>query len=165
VVLRCTVRLLKVLGAGHTLVDDPPCVDDWYANVVWIERRKCLQLMHAETLFPVVLVDVRVGDLRPIGRLVTTAIHDALADEQLPADALGALDADAVRLARTSSRQVRGYMTDDAKLCQHAARVRGGIDRLDLDALNRRLRRTLHNLNGKYVTPLDLVHRRLAAQP
>jgi hypothetical protein len=36
---------------------------------------------------------------------------------------------------------------------------------VDLDALNRRLRRTLHNLNGTYVTPLDLVHQRVAAQP
>jgi hypothetical protein len=163
VVLRCTARLLKLIGARTTLVDEPPSADDWYANLVWIERRKCLQLMHAETLFPVLAADVRARELRPIGRFVTTVIHHALADEQLPADALGALDADAVRLAPTSSRQLLGYVTDDAKLCQHAAHTRGGIDRLDLDALNRRLRRTLHNLNGTYVTPLDLVDRRLAA--
>jgi hypothetical protein len=162
VVLRCTARLLKLLG---TPADEPPSADDWYANLIWIERRKWLQLMHAETLFPVVLVDVRVGELRPIGRFVTTAIHQALADEQLSADALGALDPDAVRLARTASRQVLGYMTDDAKLYRHAARIHGGIDRLDLDALNRRLRRTLHNLNGTYLTPLDLVHQRLTAKP
>lgn len=164
VVLRCTARLLERIGTRATPADEPPSADDWYANLIWIERRKCLQLMHAETLFPVLAADVRVRDLRPIGRFVTTVIHQALADEHLPADALGALDADAVRLARTSSRQALGYMTDDAKLCQQAAHTRGGIDRLDLDALNRRLRRTLHNLDGTYVTPLELVHRRVTAQ-
>lgn len=164
-VLRCTARLSELVGTRDTSADEPPSADDWYANLIWIERRKCLQLMHAETLFPVLAADVRVGDLRPIGRFVTAVIHQALADEQLPADVLGALDADAVRLARTSSRRLLGYMTDDAKLCQHAAHTRGGLDRLDLDALNRRLRRTLHNHNGTYVTPLDLVHQRLAAQP
>jgi hypothetical protein len=128
---------------------------------MWIERRKWLQLMHAATLFPVVVADVRAGDLRPIGRFVTTAIHHALADEQLPADALGALDEDAVRLARTASRQLLGFMSDDAKMCQS----RGGIDRPEVDALNRQLRRTLHNLSGTYVTPLDLVHQHLAARP
>jgi len=165
VVLRCTARLLELLGTRDTPANEPPSADDWYANLIWIEQRKCLQLMHAETLFPVLAADVRVGDLRPIGRFVTAVISQALADEQLPADALGALDADAVRVARTFSRQLLGYMTDDAKLCQHAAHTCGGIDRLDLDALNRRLRRTLHNLNGTYVTPLDLVHQHLAAQP
>ena len=179
VALRCTARLLELIGTRDTPADEPPAADDWYANLIWIERRKWLQLTHAETLFPVLAADVRVRDLRPIGRFVTkregqlaearrvvaTVIHQALADERLPADALGALDADASRLARTSSRQVLGYMTDDAKLCQHAAHTRGGIDRLDPDALNRRLRRTLHNLNGTYVMPLDLVHQRVAAQP
>ena len=43
VLLRCTTRLLKLLGnRSGVLVDADPGGDDWYANVFNIERRKCL---------------------------------------------------------------------------------------------------------------------------
>ncbi len=47
-VLRCTVRLLDLLGKRDvTLVDDVPSDEDWYANLLWIDRRKCLLLTHS----------------------------------------------------------------------------------------------------------------------
>jgi hypothetical protein len=52
--LRCAARLLKLIGdRGGPLTDAVPADDDWYANVLTIERRKCLLLVHAETLFAV----------------------------------------------------------------------------------------------------------------
>jgi hypothetical protein len=54
VILRCTARLLDLLDMRDaTLVDDAASDEDWYANVLWIDRRKCLLLTHAGTLFPV----------------------------------------------------------------------------------------------------------------
>jgi uncharacterized protein DUF6933 len=34
-----------------TLVDAPADDDDWYANLLWLDRRKCLLITHAGTLF------------------------------------------------------------------------------------------------------------------
>ena len=54
VILRCTRRLLAVIGP--TLVGEPapaPDAEDWYANLVWFDRRKCLLLTHAATLFSI----------------------------------------------------------------------------------------------------------------
>ncbi len=66
VILRCTARLLDLLDMRDvTLVDDAASDEDWYANVLWIDRRKCLLLTHAGTLFPVFAADVRKPDLRP----------------------------------------------------------------------------------------------------
>jgi len=162
-ILRCTGRFLDLLGRrGVTLVDDPPSGEDWYANLMWIDRRKCLLLTHAGTLFPVFAADVRKPDLRPPGPFIVAQIRAALADERLPPSALGELDADNVRLAQTASRSVLGFMNDSALACRYSVEHAGGLALTDLDDLNRSLRRQLHNRDD-YHQPLDLVLEHLSA--
>lgn len=49
-ILRCTAKMLTLLGVRATALPDlPPSADDWYLNLLWIERRKCLLLTHAGT--------------------------------------------------------------------------------------------------------------------
>ncbi len=44
-VARCTKKMLDLLGARKlTLSELPPSDEDWYLNLVWIERQKCLLL-------------------------------------------------------------------------------------------------------------------------
>jgi hypothetical protein len=149
--------MLEVLGKHEvTLVDDPASDEDWYANIVWIDRRKCLLLTHAATLFPVLAADVRARDLRPPGPFVVDRIRAALGDEDLPVDALGDLDPDAVSVGRTASRQVLGFMNDSAQTSRWIIEDAGGLEQADLRELNRFLRRTLHNRGG-YHQPLELV--------
>ncbi len=61
------------------LGDLPATDEDWYANLLWIDRRKCLLLMHAGTLFPVFAPDVRQRDLRRLGPFVVGLVEAALA--------------------------------------------------------------------------------------
>ncbi len=156
--------MLDLLGQRDvTLVDDVPSNEDWYANLLWIDRRKCLLLTHTGTLFPVFAADVRKRHLRLLGPLVVDLVQTALGQEQFPADALGALDPDAPRLARTASRSVLGYMNDMAPTSRLLVDRAGGLQHADLDDLNRSLRRTLHNRDG-YHQPLELVAERLRSR-
>ncbi len=51
-VVRCTRRMLDLLGGrAFRLTELPPAADDWYLNLLWLDRRKCLLLTHAETLW------------------------------------------------------------------------------------------------------------------
>jgi uncharacterized protein DUF6933 len=51
--LRCATKMLALLGVRPAaLVEAAPTCVDWYLNLLWIERRKCLLLTHAGTLFP-----------------------------------------------------------------------------------------------------------------
>jgi hypothetical protein len=160
VILRCTERLLELLGKREiTLVQSAPSDDDWYTNVLWIDRRKCLLLTHAGTLFPIFAADIRKPDLQPLGPFIVSLIHVALKDEQLPADALGELDPDALQLAKTASRQILGFMNDSALTSRWLIQSAGGLQHTDLGDLNRFLRRTLHNRDG-YHQPLELVAER-----
>jgi hypothetical protein len=164
VIVRCTAKLLELLDRRRvTLVEAESNDDDWYANLLWLDRRKCLLLMHVGTLFPVFAADVRKGELQPLGPFVVQLIETQLARERLPTNVLGRLDADALHLARTASRSVLGFMNETAFQCRYHVEAAGGLGRIDLDVLNHGLRRTLHNRDG-YHDPLELVVQRLEAK-
>jgi hypothetical protein len=160
--LRCTKKALELLKIrARELTDPPPSDDDWYLNLLWLDRRKCLLLTHAETLFPVFIADVRAAQLRQLGSFITGKIEAELASEGLPADCLGRLDPDAVQPAKTGSRSVLGFMNETAFYLEYAVAEAGGLGSSDVGELNRDLRRRLHSRDG-YATPLELVARRSA---
>jgi len=157
-VVRCTKKMLDLLGGRSiTLSELPPTDDDWYLNLLWIDRRKCLLLTHAGTLFPVFVADARKADITPIGPYVVRLIEEHLSSEGLAPDALGRLDPDEVHLAKTASRSILGVMNDTAVHARYQIDAMGGIERTDTVFLSHFLRRTLHNRAGAYITPLDLV--------
>jgi hypothetical protein len=165
VIVRCTKRLLDLLGGPRlATAQAEPGEDDWYANLLWVDGKKCLLLTHAGTLFSVFLAEVRKGDLVPFGPFVVEVVAAELRAERLPADALGALDPAAVELATTASRRVLGLMNDIAVYCRHAVAAEGGLRHTDIPALNHSLRRTLNN-HGGYAYPIERVAERLAARP
>ena len=78
-ILRCTRRVLDLLsGRAITLTELPPSDDDWYLNLLWLERQKCLLITHAGTLFSVFVAGVRKTDLRPIGPYIVKAVEAEL---------------------------------------------------------------------------------------
>jgi hypothetical protein len=162
VVVRCTGKLLNLLGKRSvTLVEAPADDDDWYANLVWLDRRKCLLITHAGTLFSLFASDIRVSDLRPFERRIVDLLTGALLQEGLPIDALGRLEPSELRIAKTASRHTLGVMNQMALEIGWHADEAGGLWNVDVDELNRHLRRSLHTKDGDYRIPLELVHERL----
>ncbi len=161
--LRCTKKMLDLVGARpRDLVVAAPTDDDWYANLLRVDRRRHLLLAHAGTLFPVFVADVRKADLLPLGQVVVDQIRRALDMENLAPDALGGLDPTSVRLAATASRSVLGYMNEAARFCEYAIADHGGLEGCDIDHLNRDIRRELHLSRRPpgYFVPIDLVIKR-----
>jgi hypothetical protein len=103
------------------------------------------------------------ADLQAKPSLRTPRVEAELRSESLPPDTFGQLDPDAVRLAKTASRSILGFMNEMAVHLRYQAADAGGLSHCDISALNRGLRRTLHNRGG-YVYPIELVAQRLAAR-
>jgi len=163
VVVRCTAKALKLLGLRPaSLAEIEPADDDWYLNLLWFDRRKCLLVAHAGTGFSVFVPDVRKVDLDPIGPFLVRAITAALDDETLPRDVLGVLDPADVRIAKTASRRVLGIMNDDAYHLDYMLDRYGSVLDVDVITVNRRLQRTLHTHGRDYRHPIDLVRERMA---
>jgi len=130
-------------------------------NLLWVDRRKCLLFAHAGTLLPLFVADIRVSDLRPFERRIVDLLAAALLEEGLPVNVLGRLEPSEVRLAKTASKQVLGVMNQVAlDIGWHVGQA-GGLCNVEVDELNRHLRRSLHTKNGDYRIPLELVHKRL----
>jgi hypothetical protein len=160
VILRCTRKLLTVLGpavAGPAPVPDP---GDWYANLVRFDRRTCLLLTHSATLFTIFEADVTASGLRATRQLVTGLIGRELRREELPAGTFGDLGQQEVLLAKTADRGVLGGMNDMAFRCELVIADAGGLARTDLAELKRSLRRTINSARG-YCPPIELTARRL----
>jgi hypothetical protein len=156
VTLRCTVKLLSLLRARvATLPETPAKAEDWYANLLWIDRRKCLLLSHAATFFPIFVPEVLKADLVPVGHRITAIIEDHLLSEQLPADSFGVLDPNDVSLAKTSDRSTLGVMNQIARDIRYQVASMGGLERTEPAYVNHFIRRTLHGTNREYMTPLE----------
>jgi Domain of unknown function (DUF6933) len=162
--VRCTKKMLDLLGGRSiTLSELPPTDNDWYLNLLWIDRQKCILVTHAGTLFSVFRAGVRSADLRPIGNYLVEAIETELRAESLPTDTFSELEPKSVRLAKTASRSTLGFMSEMAFELGYPIADAGGLYRCDIDVLNQRLRRTLRN-RGEYVRPIELVARRLTSR-
>lgn len=164
-ILRCTGKLRALLGVQPGSLVEPEAAEiEWYANLLWLNRRKCLLFTHPDTLFSVFVPDVRKSDLRSFGDLVVHHMTRALRVEELPADALGELDKDGVKVAKTRSRVVLGCMNDMATMIEHAVVGSAGLENTDIDALNRWLHRAIHSPTG-YARPVELARRRARDRP
>jgi hypothetical protein len=158
-VLRCTAKTLKLLGArSGDLVTVEHSDQDWYANLLWLDGRKCLLFAHAGTLFSAFVPDIHKADLVPIGPSVVAFIHRELEAESLPLDRFGVLDSRSIELAKTESRTVLGYMNEMGRFCDYAVAEYGGLAQCDARELNRQLRRQLHLSRRPpgYFVPIEL---------
>jgi hypothetical protein len=156
VILRCTKKLLAIIkpppGADPALGPSP---QDWYANLLWLDRPKCLLLTHSATLFSVFEADVHAADLRATHSLLTRLIGRELHRENLPTTTFPTGRPDELTIATTADRSVLGCMNDMAFLCQTSICDSGGLTRTDLAALNQALRRNINSARG-YQRPIDL---------
>lgn len=142
------------------LAGDAPSPEDWYANLLWLDGRKCLLLTHAATLFTVFEPDVRAAGLRDTRTTVTGLIARELAREGLPANTFGEIKA--VTVAKTADRTILGCMNDMAHLSEAIVYQAGGLEAADLAGINQALRRNILSSRA-YRQPIELVTERLAA--
>src|SRR6266571_227473 len=159
-VVRCTKKMLDLLGGRSlTLSELPPTDNDWYLNLLWIDRQKCLLLTHAATLFSVFRAGVRSSDLRPFGYYLVDAIETELRAESLPTETFSELEPESVRLAKSASRSTLGFINEMAFELRYFIADAVGLGRCDIDVLNHGLRRTLRN-RGEDVRPIELAAQR-----
>jgi hypothetical protein len=75
-VVRCTVKLLRLLGASpRSLAAHEPSDENWYANLLWLDRRKCLLVTVAREIVPNMMTVIKSPLEIPSGNRVGLAQH------------------------------------------------------------------------------------------
>lgn len=84
-ILRCTKKVRDLLGKKPDPLDDlSEAESEWYVNLIWIDKRKNLLIVEAETLFAIFVADVRKADISPFEVFITVRIGSELLSEGLP---------------------------------------------------------------------------------
>jgi hypothetical protein len=143
--VRCTQKLLKALGVERATaeLDEPGAgvFEEWYGNLIWVDRRKNLVFTDAATLFSFLIPDVKKRDWADFGKLFRSHLDGALKRQQLdPADLL--TQSDSISFGRTRDRRILSSQNDLVFGYRAHIDGHGGLLRADIHEINYRINET-----------------------
>ena len=145
--IRCTRKLQKEMGLKPAdLVDDEPrgsCLGSWHANLLYIDRKKCVLVANDKTLFNFLMPDLNRTQIRALDQLFCSFLERVLASEAISDDIATKILAEyqSIGYAHTNSKSVLGSMNDLAAHYKYHVVSAGGLHRCDLAAIIKRLNR------------------------
>ncbi len=153
--IRCTKKLLKELKAKVAIAPEQPggaLLGDWYANLLWIERRKCVIFTSERTHLTFFVAGVNQDALRDFATFFRRGLRQLLEDEGFATAVVERVldDYKELALAPTGDRSVLGSLNDLARLAAARAEYFGGLSRIPPGEMN-------HDLN---LTPMGRLQMR-----
>ena len=145
--IRCTAKLRREMGVKDSALFEGSAAElvlgPWHANLIHINRRKCVLFANDKTLFNFIAPDVSRPDIRELRQLFLSYLHPVLAGEGFskPEREEIASEYDEVQIAKSASKSVLGSMNDLAFHYEHRILTAGGIHSPEvpgiISALNR----------------------------
>ena len=161
VLIRCTQKLLAEIP--DNLVDPSAEGDGWHANLLRLERCKCVLFTHDATLYSVFVPGLKKPEFEHLDEVFGQRLFKALLWDGFPQDLIERmLDAcRTVRFARSNNRRVLGSMNEMRFHIEVDVEDAGGLDSVDLADLHHRLNRTPWSAVG-YRSPVEGLRGHLA---
>lgn len=166
--IRCTKKLQKEMGLKPSdLCTEEPCfsyLGPWHANLIYIDRRKCLLFANDRTLLNFIVPDVSRENIRELDKLFTSYLSCILADESFEeADRERILsEYGEIGFANTNSKSVLGSMNDLAFHYKYSILESGGVHSPAVPEIIRRLNRMPMSAI-KEVFPIEALKARIQA--
>ena len=116
--IRCTGKLQKEMGLKNTdLVEDEPgfsYLGSWHANLIYINKKKCVLFTNDKTLFNFIVTSVSRADIKGLSKMFIENLKCILADEGLDEASFKRILAEYsdIGYAKTISKSVLGSMND-----------------------------------------------------
>ncbi len=160
----CTKKLLKELDADPTDNVEPisSLLGRWHANLINIERRKCVLITNDSTLFTMFIPFLRKPDFRKFHYIFTEHLFKNLLNEGFSQRQIEAVlnEHEQILFSKTKSRSVLGSMNEQKIQLEWEIRFNGGLKAAPLYELNKKLNRNLLSAIGlKY--PVEVLQERL----
>ncbi len=170
--IRCTKKLQKEMCLKTAdLVDEEiesETLGGWHANLLAINRRKCVLFTNDKTLFNFIITGVKKVQLAQLHTLFKDHLQCILADEEIDTATRSQImqEYQTIRFANTNSKSVLGAMNDlafhyEVHICDD-----GGVNGCLLPSIINKLNRMpMKRLNYNY--PIDALQSlyRLQAAP
>lgn len=162
--IHCTQKLLVEIPSR--LIDATVSGESWHANLLWIDRRKCVLLTHDKTLYSVFVPGLKKAEFGQLDEVFGQRLFKALLWDEFPqAQIEQILEASRViRFTRSSNRSVLGSMNDIRFHVGLHVGDEGGLANTDLAALHYRLNRIPFGAIG-YAYPVERLRDYLGQAP
>ena len=161
-ILKCTGKLQKVMGLKKkdlaTTVQDGSVLGSWHANLIYIDRRKCILFTNDKTLFNFLVPDVGRDQIKDLANIFRDYLSCMLNEEEIP-DAVQEKimhEYNDIEYSKTDSKRVLGSMNDLAY--HYKARIldAGGIHSYKIPQIIKDLNRMPMG-TIQYNYPIDLL--------
>jgi hypothetical protein len=145
--IKCTKKLQKEMGLKEAdLVRHEPDVSllgPWHANLIHIDRKKCVLFINDKTLFNFLVPDVVRSQLRDIDKLFRNWLECILSEEGFVAALKEKIlsEYQEIGYADSSSKSVLGSMNDLAFHYKYLVLSGGGVHSYQVPEIIRKLNR------------------------
>ena len=137
-IIRCTQKVLKLFNipiSNDVKIDHP--LAEWYCNLIWIERKKCLLFTHANSLYSFLVVDFRKSDTKNLDHIFQSHFRESLEYLHLSKSAINNLlpQINGIKLTKTINKRILGSMNDLKYQYQVNIAHIGGLKYCDMDEM------------------------------
>lgn len=129
-----------------------PYLGSWHANLIYIDRKKCLLFVNDKTLFNFIVPDISRAQIRELSTLFREKLERVLSFERVPERAKTKIMSEysSIQYANTDNKSVLGSMNDLAFHYKHLIQFEGVFNKDEV--LN-----IINKLNNMPMGALDYV--------
>jgi len=159
-IIHCTKKLLKELDVPLIEPDKIPLPNEefgnWYANLIRIDRRKCLLFTNEKSLYTFLILKVLKANLKNIEQEFLIHLSYNLQNEGFGLDVINRVmqEYQEIGFAKTSNRQVLGSMNQLAFEYEVLVEQKEGLENSRILELNKHINRTIMGAL-KYKHPIE----------
>jgi hypothetical protein len=152
--IHCTQKLLAEIPSG--LVDPSASGESWHANLLRIDRRKCVLFTHDATLYSVFVPALKKPEFEHLDEVFGQRLFKALLWDGFPQDLIERMleACRTIHFFRSNNRSVLGSMNDIRFQIEVHVAHDGGLANVDLADLHHRVNRTPFSAVG-YRYPVE----------
>ncbi len=148
--LQCTQKLLKELKSDLSPVKDTDPVTLWHANLLTIDRRKCVLFTNDQTRYSFLVPGLKKPDFQRLGEIFLDNLFRCMLNEGIAQKGIEKVlnSCSSYCFTKTSSKSVLGTMNDIADIIKWTVYHDGGLANTDISEM-------MMKLNRMPMKPLD----------
>jgi hypothetical protein len=159
-IIHCTRKLFKELDVplveADKILQPAEGLGNWYANLLRIDKRKCLLFTNEKTLYTFLIPKVLKANLKNIEQEFLIKLSYNLQYEGFGLDVINSVmqEYQEIGFAKTASKKVLGSMNQLAFEYEVFIEQKEGLENVKILEMNRDINRTI--LNGiKFLHPIE----------
>jgi hypothetical protein len=156
------LKELEIRGRKLAEVEDDGFIGSWFANLLRIDRHKCVLFTNSETLYSFLVPGVLKSDLLNFDQLFFKHLAEYLSSEGLDTVLTKNVGHDSlsVVIAKTNSKSVLGSMNDISFQFETYIHTNGGLSSCDMKEIHQKVNRCPMSAIG-YSYPIECLKERL----